>query len=128
MFTNASECVDGTQQDECCKVQTGYGINTTELGFLQSSFMVGYVIAILVFGHLVGRCLPFRLIGIGLSIWCVAILVSGLCGPKYFNTYYGLLVARAFSGVGEASFQVVTTPFIDDYAPRKNKSCWMVSD
>jgi MFS family permease len=47
------------------------------------------------------------------SIWCFAVLLSGVA-PKF-----GLLVvARVLSGVGEASFQTVVPPYIDDIAPK----------
>jgi MFS family permease len=47
------------------------------------------------------------------SIWCGAVLLSGLA-PNFWL----LVIARVFSGVGEASFQCVVPPFIDDIAPK----------
>lgn len=53
---------------------------------------------------------------IGLFVWCVAVLFSGLA-PNYFY----LVAARALSGVGEASFQTIAPAFIDDRAPPGKK-------
>ena len=48
------------------------------LGLLTSSFIGCYSIASLVFGHLVRSVRPFRLLGAGLSIWLLALVLSGL--------------------------------------------------
>ena len=47
---------------------------------------------------------PFRLVGVGLLVWCVSALVAGL--SRGLNSYAVLVAARMLSGVGEASFQV----------------------
>ena len=46
------------------------------LGMLQSSFIVGFCLASLVFGRLVHFYGPFFLCGIGLSIWTTAVICS----------------------------------------------------
>ena len=48
------------------------------LGLLTSSFIGCYSIASLVFGHLVRSVRPFRLLGAGLSIWLLALVLSGV--------------------------------------------------
>ena len=45
--------------------QTGFGINTAELGAAQSLFMLGYSGASVVFGRLVHHYAHFKLMGIG---------------------------------------------------------------
>lgn len=54
--------------------------------------------------------------GFGLIIWCGA---AAVCG--YVNDYWLLVLARMVSGVGEASFQTIAPPFIDDFAPEGSK-------
>lgn len=55
------------------------------------SFIAGYALSSLVFGHLVHYFNPFSLIAVGLSCWCGAVIVSGL-SPNYWI----LLIARIF--------------------------------
>ncbi|CAM9487979.1 unnamed protein product, partial [Phaeothamnion confervicola] len=76
----------------------------------------------LVFGHLVHFVNPFRLVGVGLSVWTVAVLLSGLAYhlPQTPGAYAFLLLARMLSGAGEASFLCIVPPFISDTAaPRQ---------
>ena len=74
------------------------------LGLLQSAFIVGFSLAALAFGHAVHYCHPFRMVGVGISIWVVATFFSGLAHAA--GSYQFLFFARMLSGVGEASFQV----------------------
>jgi MFS family permease len=76
------------------------------------SFIGGYSVASLTFGHLVHVFPPFRLISVGMAIWCGAVVLCGLA-PHYWV----LVLGRVLSGFGEASFQCVVPPFIDDFAP-----------
>ena len=97
------------------------------LGLLTSSFIGCYSIASLVFGHLVRSVRPFRLLGAGLSIWLLALVLSGLAqwladGPA---TFYFFLFARALSGVGEAAFQCIVPPYVEDFAPPGAKTLWL---
>lgn len=93
------------------------------LGILQSSFIVGFCIASLVFGHLLHYHSPFLLCGIGLSIWIVAVILSG--GAYYVSSYECLVFARMLSGVGEASFQCSIPPFITSHADPDRKGMWL---
>ncbi len=98
----------------------------TYFGVLQSMFIVGLSIAMPLFANAVHtqvttvalpcgclrrashgdmRCIkpPFRLVGIGLAVWCGSAVLAGLA--RYANSYTVLAIARIISGVGEASFQ-----------------------
>jgi MFS family permease len=93
------------------------------LGMLQSSFIAGYAVAAIVCGHLVHSVSPFNLVGGGLIIWCVALFLCG--AAESFDSFWLLLFARVISGIGEASFQCVVPPFIDDQAPGESKALWL---
>ena len=99
---------------------TGSSKQDTLLGSLQSAFIGGYAVASLVFGHLVHVYPPFKLVGVGLAIWVIAIVASGAA-----PSYYFLLAARVLSGVGEASFQCVVPTYIDDNAPPASRSLYL---
>ena len=93
--------------------QSVHGSKDTFLGLLQSAFILGFSIACIIFGYVVKSDSPFSIVCIGLLVWTVASLASGLA----FN-YWMLLFARLFSGVGEAAFQIVVPTFIDDFSPK----------
>ncbi|CAH8388222.1 unnamed protein product [Eruca vesicaria subsp. sativa] len=63
---------------------------------------------------------PFRLIGVGLTVWTVAVLG---CGSSF--AFWFIVLCRMFVGVGEASFISLAAPFIDDKAPHKQKAAWL---
>lgn len=103
-------------------VQKSLDIEQTDkyTSLLQSSFIGGYSVASLIFGHSVHLFPPFRLISIGLIIWIVAVV-----GSAFAPSYWLLFAARMLSGVGEASFQCVVPPYIDDYAPSSKRGLWL---
>lgn len=85
----------------------------TYVGMLQSAFILGFSVACVVFGFFVSLQSPFSVICIGLGVWTIATIMSG-CAWNYVS----LFIARLFSGVGEAAFQIVVPAFIDDYSPK----------
>ncbi|KAA0157025.1 hypothetical protein FNF27_01997 [Cafeteria roenbergensis] len=89
-------------------------------GFLTSAFIVSYALSSVAFGHLVHRFPPFKLMAVGLFVWCIAVVTCAV-SPNYWVLLFG----RALSGVGEASFQCVVPPFIDDNAGKKQRSTWL---
>ncbi|XP_019082702.1 PREDICTED: probable sphingolipid transporter spinster homolog 3 [Camelina sativa] len=76
--------------------------------------MVGLLIASPIFASLAKSFNPFRLIGVGLTVWTVAVLG---CGSSF--AFWFIVLCRMFVGVGEASFISLAAPFIDDNAPQK---------
>ena len=57
---------------------------------------------------------------LGMVIWSGATL---LCGVSV--TYWMLLIGRAITGVGEASFVALAPPYILDEAPPEKKTLWL---
>ncbi|XP_019085087.1 PREDICTED: probable sphingolipid transporter spinster homolog 3 isoform X4 [Camelina sativa] len=82
--------------------------------------MVGLLIASPIFASLAKSFNPFRLIGVGLTVWTVAVLG---CGSSF--AFWFIVLCRMFVGVGEASFISLAAPFIDDNAPQKQKAAWL---
>lgn len=87
---------------------------STYVGLLQSSFIMGFSVACILFGCSASHRSPFLVICVGLSVWVFAALLSG-CAWNYLL----LFIARLLSGVGEAAFQIVVPAFIEDYAPKE---------
>ncbi|XP_058758132.1 probable sphingolipid transporter spinster homolog 2 [Vicia villosa] len=123
----ASNGVNGHQKtctNGICKsgsgIQGDFNLNNFEDGVLSSAFMVGLLIASPIFASLSKSVNPFRLIGVGLTVWTIATLCCGLSFDFWSITFCRMLV-----GVGEASFISLAAPFIDDNAPVAQKTAWL---
>ncbi|XP_044509709.1 probable sphingolipid transporter spinster homolog 2 isoform X2 [Mangifera indica] len=101
-------------------IQGEFNLNNFEDGFLSSAFMVGLLVASPIFASLAKRLNPFRLIGVGLSVWTLAVIG---CGFSW--NFWSITVFRMLVGVGEASFISLAAPFIDDNAPISQKTAWL---
>jgi predicted MFS family arabinose efflux permease len=84
----------------------------TQAGSLQFVFILTFAVVSPLFGWLGDRRARFPLAAIGVFVWSAATFASGLA-PNYPL----LLVARALTAVGEASYTVVTPSLISDYYP-----------
>jgi MFS transporter, Spinster family, sphingosine-1-phosphate transporter len=93
------------------------------LGLLASLYVASALVFSLVFGYLsVGRK-PVPLIAWSLVSWLLAALVSALA--YHASSYYLLALGRVLSGIGEASFQCLATPFVNRHAPHANRTLWL---
>ncbi|XP_027106139.1 probable sphingolipid transporter spinster homolog 2 [Coffea arabica] len=101
-------------------IQGDFNLNNFQDGVLSSAFMVGLLVASPIFASLAKSVNPFRLIGVGLSVWTIA--VAG-CG--FSIDFWSISICRMFVGVGEASFVSLAAPFIDDNAPAAQKNAWL---
>ncbi|XP_031264268.1 probable sphingolipid transporter spinster homolog 2 [Pistacia vera] len=112
-------CTDGT----CTSgsgIQGEFNLNNFEDGVLSSAFMVGLLVASPIFASLAKSLNPFRLIGVGLSVWTVAVIGCG-----FSRDFWSITICRMLVGVGEASFISLAAPFIDDNAPVSQKTAWL---
>src|SRR2546422_2382741 len=86
-------------------------------GLLQSLFIVAYSLACVPAGWLGDGGRRLRLAAIGVFVWSLATVASGLA-----PTYGWLLLARAVIGVGEASYAVVTPSLLSDCYPAERRA------
>ncbi|KAM5580530.1 putative sphingolipid transporter spinster [Rosa sericea] len=101
-------------------IQGDFKLNNFKDGWLSSAFMVGLLVSSPIFASLAKSVNPFRLIGVGLSVWTLA--VTG-CGFSF--NFWSIIICRMLVGVGEASFISLAAPFIDDNAPPPQKTAWL---
>ena len=88
-------------------------ISDSKGGLLQSLFIITYALVCPVAGWLGDHGNRLRLAAAGVFVWSLATVASGLA-----PTYGLLLLARAITGVGEASYAVVTPSLLSDcYRP-----------
>ncbi|KAL5753246.1 hypothetical protein ACOSQ2_023753 [Xanthoceras sorbifolium] len=101
-------------------IQGDFKLNNFQDGVLSSAFMVGLLVASPIFASLSKSYNPFRLIGVGLSVWTFA---TAGCGSSF--DFWSIAICRMLVGVGEASFISLAAPFIDDHAPVAQKTVWL---
>lgn len=101
-------------------IQGDFKLSNFKDGVLSSAFMVGLLVASPIFASLAKSHNPFRLIGVGLSVWTVA---TAGCG--FSIDFWSIAICRMLVGVGEASFISLAAPFIDDNAPVAQKTAWL---
>ncbi|KAL0356975.1 UNVERIFIED_CONTAM: putative sphingolipid transporter spinster2 [Sesamum calycinum] len=103
----ASNGVNGSRKtcskDGTCSsgsgIQGDFNMNIFEDGVLSSAFMVGLLVASPIFASSAKSFNPFRLIGVGLTVWTLAVAFCGFS----FN-FWSIAVCRMLVGGGEASF------------------------
>jgi MFS family permease len=99
----------------------GGATNTdTWYGALTSAFVVGYSVAAVALGHAAQVVRPGTLVTCGLAVWVAAVAASA-ASPSFWL----LLASRCLSGVGEAAFQLVVPPWVEDAAPAGYRGLWL---
>lgn len=99
--------IAGVLQD----VQSYYGINDSQAGLLQISFIVSYMTLSPVFGYLGDRYNRKNLMAIGILIWSFFTLASSFVPSSMFWLF---VVMRILVGVGEASYSTIAPTIIAD--------------
>src|SRR5579863_9906655 len=85
------------------------GLTDTQLGWLVPAFMIVYMLTAPVFGAWGDRGSRTRPIAIGVFIWSLATMASGLA-----RTYPQLLAGRALVGIGEAAYVAIAPALLAD--------------
>jgi MFS family permease len=89
-------------------------------GDITTAFMWGYFITSPIFGWLGDRYARKGLIALGVAVWSVATMLSGMAGG-----YRAMLLARIVVGVGEASYATLSPTIIDDIAEPSKRNRWL---
>jgi MFS transporter, Spinster family, sphingosine-1-phosphate transporter len=87
-------------------------LKDSQAGSLSTLFILSYSLVSPVAGWLADRRPRFQLAALGVFVWSLATFGSGLA-----MTFLALVVARALTGVGEASYVVITPSLVSDYYP-----------
>jgi MFS family permease len=98
-------------------LQKTFDLNDTQGGQLATVFMVVYMCASPAGGFLGDRMPRRLLIGVSVIVWSLATLGSGLAA-----TFGMLLLARAFTGVGEAGYGTVAPSVLSDLFKKEQRS------
>ncbi len=90
-------------------LKVAMGLTDTQLGWLVPAFMIVYMVTAPVFGSWGDRGSRTRPIAIGVFIWSLATMASGLA-----RSYPQLLAGRALVGIGEAAYVAIAPALLAD--------------
>ena len=98
------------------RIQEDLNLSNSEGGLLATVFLLGYFVTSPLFGMLGDRMPRKYLIAAGVATWSIATVASGLS-----DSLVTLIIARAFVGIGEASYATLAPTIIDDISPPEKK-------
>src|SRR6266516_5220603 len=79
------------------QVQDELPLSNSEVGLFGTAFLLVYAIAAIPFGYWGDRGVRKTVIGVGVTIWSLATLLTG-----FSRNYVQLFLSRAVVGIGEA--------------------------
>jgi len=97
-------------------IQDEFHLSDAQVGLLATAFLLVYAFAALPFGYWGDRGGRRTVIGVGVTIWSLATLFSGIAA-----NYVQLFLGRAVVGIGEASYYPAGTSIVSDYFPKEQR-------
>lgn len=97
-------------------IQKEFHLNDFQLGALGTAFLLVYAVGALPMGIWADRGIRKNIIGIGVTVWSFATLLSG-----FTRNFVQLFLSRAIVGVGEASYYPAGTSLLGDYFPKSSR-------
>jgi MFS family permease len=98
------------------RIQAEFHLTDSQVGLLGSAFLLVYAVATIPFGVWADRGVRKTVVGIGVTIWSLATLFTGVA-----RNYLQLFLARAVLGVGEASYYPAGTALLGDYFRKEGR-------
>ena len=98
------------------KIQAEFHLTDSQVGLLGSAFLLVYAVGTIPFGIWADRGVRKTVVGIGVTIWSIATLFTGLA-----RSYAQLFLARAVLGIGEASYYPAGTALLGDYFKKEGR-------
>ncbi|HEX5061813.1 MAG TPA: MFS transporter [Kofleriaceae bacterium] len=97
-------------------IEGGLDLSNSQAGLLATAFLLGYFITSPIFGARADKGARKGLIALGVAVWSIATVVTG-----FAQTFWLMILARVFVGVGEASYATLAPTIIDDLTPPEQK-------
>ena len=91
------------------EIQLEFKMNESQSGFLQTAFILSYIVMAPVFGYLGDRISRKSIMLYGILLWSLSTVIG-----SFMPTYTLFLLCRCFVGVGEASFSTIAPTIISD--------------
>ena len=99
------------------QIKQEFGLNNEKWGILTTIFLVSYSLVSPVMGWLGDRYKRTRLLGIGVAVWSIASVGSGLS-----RSFEMLALSRSFLGIGEATYGVIAPTILIDLFSSKTRA------
>jgi MFS family permease len=97
-------------------IKAEFHLSDFESGLLGTAFLIVYAVTVIPFGLWADLGVRRTVIGVGVAIWSIATLFTGLA-----RNYAQLFAARAVLGVGEAGYFPAGTSLLADYFPKATR-------
>src|SRR2546428_1958558 len=97
-------------------IKAEFHLSDFESGLLGTAFLIVYALTVIPFGLWADLGVRRTVIGVGVAIWSIATLFTGLA-----RNYPQLFAARAVLGVGEAGYFPAGTSLLADYFPKATR-------
>nr|CAB3266535.1 protein spinster homolog 1 [Phallusia mammillata] len=94
------------------QIQTFFGIDNASAGFIQTVFIISYMVVAPLFGYLGDRFNRKLVILVGMLIWSGCTLLASFINDP--NHFWMFLCLRGLVGIGEASYSTVAPTIIAD--------------
>jgi MFS family permease len=91
------------------EIQKEFHVTDAQLGFLTTTFFIGYIVTAPLFGWLADRYPRKYIMAAGALLWSAATLLTA-----YTHSYKTLVIRHAAVGIGEASFATIAPAFLAD--------------
>ncbi len=101
-------------------VRRDMALSNLQAGLLGTVFLASFLVTAPLFGALGDRMPRKNLLLFGAVVWSLATVATGLA-----RNVPMLFLARAFVGIGEASFTTLAPTVIDDVAPEHRRTRWL---
>jgi MFS transporter, Spinster family, sphingosine-1-phosphate transporter len=88
-----------------------------QMGALATGFLIVYALTAPMFGVLGDRRSRPRWLAVGIFLWSIATVFSGLAW-----SYAALFVSRTLVGIGEAAYGTIAPSLLSDYFPKNRRS------
>ena len=97
-------------------VRKGWGLSDLEMGWLSTAFTLFYAVVGVPFGRLADHWKRTRILSIGVTVWSLLTVASGLAW-----NYWSLFVTRLGVGIGEATCAPAANSVIGDLFPANQR-------
>lgn len=98
-------------------LQTQFHLNDFQVGLIASAFLIVYTLVAVPMGFLAERTSRKAIVGVGVIIWSLATLLTGVAGSIFM-----LIFSRAIVGIGEGSYYPAGTPLLSAWFPPQRRS------
>ncbi|HEX6123372.1 MAG TPA: MFS transporter, partial [Ktedonobacterales bacterium] len=98
-------------------IQKDLHFTDLQIGLLNTAFLLVYTVVAMPLGFLADRVARKAIVGIGVTIWSIATIFTGL-----MSSFGSMLAVRSALGIGEGSYFPAGTPLLAAYFPPSKRA------